>query len=423
MPSVAKQWAVTTNGTFDFNDPNNWQFATVPGVLDTAQFNTNVTDTVTGNATLAELLITQGLITLTGSYTMSGTQPTELAIANGGACSSAPAASIAGTGNISVNAGFLTVRGTLSGAGATFLNADLEVDAGAIFDVGSDSFSGNNFIFAGGFADLQVLNAIQISGSIYGNGTELFVPGTISGTGSLTVFFGSTELDGSNTYSGGTTLSAGTLAVGNGNALGTGGLTITGGELLATTTETINNGLTMSGNFTIAAAHNQTLTVSTSWSLSNPGTTINFGAPGQDGTVLWHTSIGSIGGNGHTVAVQAGTVRDTDGSLAFLLGLDGHTLVNAGATLDAGGFNTHVTDLTGAGHITDSGGAATLNGNWRQFRRHYRRALRPDCGRLADPVRQQHLYRWDDDRQRRDIDPGNGGTAGSVPAPSPITAF
>src|SRR6476660_1597559 len=121
MPSVAKQWAVTTNGTFDFNDPNNWQFATVPGVLDTAQFNTNVTDTVTGNATLAELLITQGLITLTGSYTMSGTQPTELAIANASLFIGA-GASIAGTGNISVNAGFLTVRGTLSGAGATFLN-------------------------------------------------------------------------------------------------------------------------------------------------------------------------------------------------------------------------------------------------------------------------------------------------------------
>ena len=78
MPRVAKQWAVTTNGTFDFNDPANWQFGTVPGVLDTAQFNTNVIDTVTGSATLAELLITQGLITLTGSYAMSGAQPTGL---------------------------------------------------------------------------------------------------------------------------------------------------------------------------------------------------------------------------------------------------------------------------------------------------------------------------------------------------------
>jgi hypothetical protein len=78
MPIVGRQWTVTTDGTFDFNDPANWQFGIVPGVLDAAVFNTNVNDTVTGNATLAELLITQGLIHLTGSYTMSGAQPTEL---------------------------------------------------------------------------------------------------------------------------------------------------------------------------------------------------------------------------------------------------------------------------------------------------------------------------------------------------------
>src|SRR6476660_3854727 len=182
MPSVAKQWTVTTNGTFDFNDPNNWQFATVPGPLDVAQFNTGATDTVTGNATVAELLITQGSFTLTGSYTMSGVQATELSTAFANLTISA-GASISGTGNISANTGFLTVSGTLAGASATLLNAVLEVDAGAIFDVGSTSFSGNNFIVVGGFADLQLLNAIQISGSIYGNGTQLFVPGTISGTG------------------------------------------------------------------------------------------------------------------------------------------------------------------------------------------------------------------------------------------------
>jgi hypothetical protein len=67
MPSVAKQWAVTTNGTFDFNDPANWQFGAVPGVLDVASFNQNVIDTVTGNANVAELLVSQGSISLTGS--------------------------------------------------------------------------------------------------------------------------------------------------------------------------------------------------------------------------------------------------------------------------------------------------------------------------------------------------------------------
>ena len=76
------KWAVTTEGTFDFNDPSNWQFGTVPGAFDIAQFDQPVFNTVTGNATVAELLITQGSIDLTGSYTMSGAQPTELAAAH-----------------------------------------------------------------------------------------------------------------------------------------------------------------------------------------------------------------------------------------------------------------------------------------------------------------------------------------------------
>ena len=104
MPSVAKQWAVTTNGTFDFNGPANWQFGIVPGILDAAAFNTNVNDTVTGNATIAELQIDLGLITLTGSYTMSGAQPTELATGVDGGLIIAPGASVSGAGSISVSA-------------------------------------------------------------------------------------------------------------------------------------------------------------------------------------------------------------------------------------------------------------------------------------------------------------------------------
>jgi hypothetical protein len=66
------KWAVTTDGAFDFNDPANWQFGTVPGAFDIAQFDQNAFDTVTGNATVAEFLVTQGAIDLTGSYTISG---------------------------------------------------------------------------------------------------------------------------------------------------------------------------------------------------------------------------------------------------------------------------------------------------------------------------------------------------------------
>src|SRR5215471_6797801 len=316
MPIVAKQWAVTTSGTFDFNDPANWLFGVVPGVLDAAAFTTAVNDTVTGNANIAALLLnTAGeVIHLTGSYTMSGAQTNEILLTAGNLIIEA-GGSVSGPGNIVVNGGNLFVSGTLAGGSASFTNANLTVNPGAIFDVGSDSFSGNNFIYVGAFADLQLLNAIQISGSIYGSGTELFVPGAISGTGSLQVFVGSTELDGSNTYSGGTNLSAGVLAVGNANALGTGALTISGGEFLGTTTEAINNQATISGNITIAASHGQTLTFAPSFLNvnQNTGDTITFGAPGQDGTVVFPGVNGTVANpNTYTILVQAGTLQTGD---------------------------------------------------------------------------------------------------------------
>src|SRR5262249_17234385 len=117
------KWAVTTDGTFDFNDPANWQFGTVPNGFDIAQFDQPVADTWTGNATVAELLITDGLLILEGAYTMSGAQATELSVAAGAQLAIDVGASISGTGNISVTDGAaLIILGALSGGGATFTN-------------------------------------------------------------------------------------------------------------------------------------------------------------------------------------------------------------------------------------------------------------------------------------------------------------
>src|SRR5438552_15250016 len=100
------KWAVTTAGTFDFNDPSNWQFGTVPGAFDIAEFDQPVFDTVTGNATVAELRFTSGAIELTGSYTISGAQFTELAIDGVTTAVLIDAgASISGTGPISLTNG------------------------------------------------------------------------------------------------------------------------------------------------------------------------------------------------------------------------------------------------------------------------------------------------------------------------------
>ena len=141
----------------------------------------------------------------------------------------------------------------------------------------------------------------------------------VSGSGQLQqIGPGVTSLGTGLSYTGGTLIAAGTLEVSDPSALGSGGLTLSGGELLATATESIGNQLTMSGNFTIAAAHNQTLTFSSAsgWSFTASNNVITFGAPGQDGTIVWATPIGSSITNGaiYTVLVQAGTLRAADSS-------------------------------------------------------------------------------------------------------------
>ncbi len=362
MPSVAKQWAVTTNGTFDFNDPANWQFGIVPGILDAAAFNTNVNDTVTGSATIAELQIDLGLITLTGSYTLSGAQPTELSTGVDGGLIIAAGASVSGAGSISVF-GELIVEGALSGSSMAIsgVPAFLTLSPGSILDVGSISLGVGGFIARDGATEIGIGtgNPLQISGAVSQLASELLITGTVSGTGLLQVF-GSVELDGSNTYSGGATLSpsglAGSvLAVGNANALGTGGLTITnGGELLGTTTEAIPNALTINGNAAIAAPHGQTLTVS-SWTINANGQTLTFGAPGQDGTVAMPGAVINNVASGYTILVQSGTLQENASSFGSgVTANDDHTTIQSGATFDVFGFPTTLNDLQGGGSITDT---------------------------------------------------------------------
>jgi fibronectin-binding autotransporter adhesin len=170
-------------------------------------------------------------------------------------------------------------------------------------------------------------------------------------------------------YTGGTQISAGTLVVNDPTALGAGQVVTSGGELLAGTTETINNHLAMNGDFTVAAAAGQTLTV-TGWNINANGQTIAFGSPGQNGTVALSTSGGAAIGNpanGYTVLVQAGTLRLNDASSPLLLLNDTHTTIRPAGTLDLNGFSPTVNDLHGGGHIINGGGAATLTVNGGNF--------------------------------------------------------
>src|SRR5215471_13198352 len=128
---ATRQWAVTANGTFDFNNAANWQFGVVPDAIDTAQLNAlaTTTDTITGNATIAEILVGQGTYSLTGAYTISGVQPTELSVTGTGLSSASltilPGASVNGNQAVSVsNAGaILSVEGVLTASSLSINNS------------------------------------------------------------------------------------------------------------------------------------------------------------------------------------------------------------------------------------------------------------------------------------------------------------
>jgi autotransporter-associated beta strand protein len=382
---VLRYWSVTTNGTYDFNNPANWLYGSLPSALDTAAFETAVTDTITGNATLGEILVsaTGSVISLAGMFSISNVQSTELSVLAQSTVTILPGALVNGAQGVLVNGSFATlnVQGGLVASGLTISNEALVyVSQGSGLDItGSISISNGGCLIGrsgpGPNANIPLVisNAIVVTGGItlgsYGV-QETDFNGVISGTGSINpVGDGQADIvgiNGTNTFSGGAFLNGLglTVAAGNASAFGTGTLTIDAGELLATTTETIGNQLALSGNFTIAAAHGQTLTLGTAyWSLNAvAGELINFGAPGQDGVVVFKESAGAaLGGAAqYTVTVAGGTLRAADSGLGIVLNNDLATVVQAGATLDLAGFNFNTNDLQGGGHIGDSAGAANL---------------------------------------------------------------
>ena len=188
--------------------------------------------------------------------------------------------------------------------------------------------------------------------------------GSLTVEGALTVNAGLVSLNEANTI-GSVTLTGGVLAFGAADALGNPaeqptGVTVGGGELLATANETLNNALTFSGTSTVAAADGTTLGLSQESLTIDAHSTLNFGALGQDGVILW--SVSGFGlGIGITVNVVSGTLKAAGSGVDEVINSSSQpTTVDAGATLDAGGFDLNLNNLLGAGTVTDSDAAATL---------------------------------------------------------------
>ena len=244
----------------------------------------------------------------------------------------------------------LVADGTVILSGKNTYTGTTTIELGAIFQLGGGGTIGGGAIVDGGTFAIDDDSAVTLANAI-------------SGSGNLEQFGdGVTSINAANTYTGGTTILAGTLAIGKTGALGAGTVSLSSGELLATANETLTNALSLAGTSTIAAAHGKTLNVDELTLTIAAHSTLNIGSVGEDGTVLWHTSNNgsSITSPFLGVHVQAGTLKDGDGELSFLLNNNAQTTIDKGASIDVAGFDTDIVDLVGAGAVVDSGAAATL---------------------------------------------------------------
>jgi hypothetical protein len=183
-----------------------------------------------------------------------------------------------------------------------------------------------------------------------------FGPGSLTVSGGLSLYNGAVFLNGTNYFGGSVEAVGGLLAIGNGGALGNGDVFLYGGELLATTTETVSTSMALGATPTIAAATGQTLTLEGSAQLSAPAT-LAFGAPGEDGTIVWAPSTFQVlGASPYGLDVRAGKLvfGNFDEGLTALSSAWSSADIEAGAALDLAGVPTSFSNLEGGGTLTAS---------------------------------------------------------------------
>lgn len=249
---------------------------------------------------------------------------------------------------------------TVLGGSSLLIDRPSAIDAGTLSILPSGFGNTGTLLFTNA---MTLPNPISIFSGAIANmqtfGLDVALTGTISGAGALSKQLpGSLTLAGANTYSGGTTVSGGTLAVTNDAALGAGTLTLEGATLRGLASLTLANRLALSGSSVLAAARGTTLTLAGLSSVAT-GTTLQFGAQGDDGTVvLKHLGNLSLGDSSSISAqIVAGTLQlgtDPAGGALRRLG------VQQGATLDLAGRELVTQLLGGEGRITSSAGASTL---------------------------------------------------------------
>jgi autotransporter-associated beta strand protein len=301
---------ISANSTLNFGSPGH------DGVIIWKPGGDNVTTPFTFNVVAGTLKAGSSLLALATHF---GAQPTTVAagatldlggfdlsltnlVGGGAVVDSGAAATLTLAG--------ASFSGTISGALSLVANGD-------VFLSGPNTYTGTTTISSGSDVQLGTGGATgSISGGAIVDGGTLKIArdnavtlaNAISGSGNLQQLgSGVTSINTANTYTGGTTILAGTLAIGNGGALGGGTVGLNFGELLAIANETLTNALSLSGTPTIAAAHGKTLT-ETGFTSFSANSTLNFGAVGQDGVIIWNQGTASINAP-VTLNVVAGTLK------------------------------------------------------------------------------------------------------------------
>jgi fibronectin-binding autotransporter adhesin len=306
-----------SGSSWDLNSTLDWLKGSTPWAFtngDTVTFN----DSASGNSTVG----LNGSLQPTLVTVNNSTIPTYTFADNGGKISGSAALVKEGTGT-------LVVETANTYTGPTTVNGGtLQIGNGAGGDIGKGAVTNNGaLVFE------------------QGDGTNHFVDGVVSGTGSVTENGNATViLTQDNTYSGPTTVSAGTLQVGNGGATG---------SLGSDAAVTDNGTLAIDKSGASSFAYN----VSGSGALVNsgPGALSLTGSLTYQGNTTINAGVVKIGANNQLPSTA--TVAGSTGSLNL----------NGGASagvLDLAGFNQTVNALSGAsgtvnGLITNSAASGT----------------------------------------------------------------
>ncbi|WP_201495290.1 beta strand repeat-containing protein, partial [Rubrivivax sp. A210] len=266
-----------------------------------------------------------GPLTLASSSSLSSQGGTGLTVSG----------AITGSGNLSVQAGTVTLAGSngYSGTTAVATTGTLQVQGGAaIPDASALTLNGNAALvllssetlgsLTGGAGSGVDLGALTLTTG--GDGSTTAFAGVIAGAagGSLVkAGAGRFTLTGTNSYTGGTTIADGTLVVSGGGKLGTGAVAIGANRLEINSGASLLNAATLGGgviaNASGVANFGGTLTLTSDASFESTGGGLNL-----------NNAIGGTGG----ITVGAGTV-----TLAGNNSYNGATTVGAGMLRVQGG--------------------------------------------------------------------------------------